>query len=51
LDASFGIKLQHQREREGREVWERYRARKREKEAAHVLVRYEEFSQDPNTTN
>jgi hypothetical protein len=33
------------------EVRERYRERKREKEAAEVLVKYEEFSRVQNTTN
>ena len=36
---------------EEREVRERCRERRRDKEAACGLVRYEEFSQDPNTTN
>ncbi len=36
---------------EEREVRERCRERRRDKEAAQVLMRYEEFSQGPNTTN
>jgi hypothetical protein len=33
------------------EVRERYRERKREKEAAEIYVEYEEFSRVQNTTN